>query len=85
MRKPKGVLTLLVIMLIFSVIGLVFLGGYIMMSVRGTFGMVLGLLVWLAATDLICAVCGKTLIKPGPIAESMYPLLKKGRKGDEFS
>lgn len=81
MKEMKGVLTLLGILMILAAIGLVIFGGYTMMSGHG---MVLGLLLWLAATDLICAVCGKTLIKPGPIAESMYPLLKKGRR-DEFS
>ena len=75
MRKLSGAPLFLATIMILSAVGLTIFGGFVIVTVGGVLSIVLGLLLWVVAADLVCSVYGRPLIKAGPIAKLMYPSL----------
>lgn len=69
----KGTRCLLGVCLVVGSIGTFCFGLYIMSRGLGWLGIIIGLLLFLGSADLISPLFGKSLLKAGPLARSMYP------------
>lgn len=65
--------------IVLGAIGAIILGVHILANF-GLLGIVIGVLLFIAAADMIFSLFGKSLLKAGPIARLMYPNMSEGEK-----